>query len=92
MPTEKRKRGRPKTGRALTHAEVQPRYRERRYARLAAEGDGPQWDVPELHFPDAMTLDELMATVSPAFRGELMREAAREEARRDEDEDDANES
>jgi hypothetical protein len=92
---QKRKRGRPKTGRALTRAEVQQRYRERKYARLAAEPNEPAGKYPfptmdEL-FAGVPTLDELMAKVSPEFRGALAHEAALEETRQERgDEDDAN--
>jgi hypothetical protein len=83
--TEKRKRGRPKTGRALTNAQHQANYRARQMAKLAASDEGEQWDVPEMYFPNALTLDELMAKVSPEFRGELAREATREEAAQERD-------
>ena len=89
---KKRRRGRPKTGNALTRAEVQQRYRERKYARLAAEPNEPAGTYPfpsmdEL-FANAPTLDDVIERASPLFRGELMREAAREEARQERGDDD----
>jgi hypothetical protein len=92
MTTEKRKRGRPKTGRALSHAEVQQRYRERKYARLEAEPNEPFGTYPfpsmdEL-FANAPTLDDVIPSASPEFKGELLREAKREEAQQEREGDD----
>jgi hypothetical protein len=88
---KKRKRGRPKSGNALTRAEIQQRYRERQYAKLAAEPNEPFGTYPfpsmdEL-FGNAPTLDDVIKSASPEFRGELVREAQREEAQQEREDD-----
>jgi hypothetical protein len=81
---QKRKRGRPKTGKALTRVEITRRYRERQYAKIKAEHGQPTIDEV---FKDALTMDEMLARVSPQYRAELLHEAALEEAQQDDGDD-----
>jgi hypothetical protein len=57
-------------------------------AKLAAEPDEPDiFPTMDELFANAPTLDDVIANVSPVFRGELLREAQREEALQEREDD-----